>query len=68
MVKQLFIDEAFNLNLYDSQIKQIKEHGIALCSFSIACFAIWVGSFSENKRLRSPCEPKNALAMQKNYC
>ena len=40
---------------------EIKEHGIVLCSFSIACFAIWVGSFSENKRLRSPCEPKNAV-------
>ena len=28
---------------------EIKEHGIVLCSFSIACFAIWVGSFSGKK-------------------
>ena len=26
-----------------------------------------VGSSSENKRLRSPCEPKNALAVKKNH-
>ena len=45
MVKQLFIDEAFNLNLYDSQIKQIKEHGIELNNRKERnSFSIYIGN------------------------
>ena len=45
MVKQLFIDEAFNLNLYDSQIKLIKEHGIELNNRKERnSFSIYIGN------------------------
>ena len=45
MVKQLFIDEAFNLDLYEHQIKLIKEHGIEVNTSKVNnSFSIYIGN------------------------